>query len=206
MTGMSRKGDGLHRPAWSLALLLCLSSPALAGIVTFSPPSAFIIIPGEEIVFTLTLQATGPVTDINAADVVIGSEVPFDFAYSNEWLAAMELVTIPESVGFYPNDLLVGGLNATVGVGRSIELGTITVQTIGLGAGEYAIFVDTSVDEISGISRGLPGQEFVFEPLFGLGRIAIPEPSTLLLFGAAALVFGAVRVTGRRKASRIVLR
>jgi len=141
---------------------------------------------------TLTLQATGAVTDISAADVVIGSDsVPFTFVYSDEWLAAMSSVTIPASVGFYPNDWLVGGVSPTIGVGRSIELGTITLQMTGLMLGEYGIFVDSNLDGISGIARGLPGQEFVSEPLIGSALViyGVPEPGSAALLLAGVIGF-----------------
>lgn len=195
---------------WLIAgvvLAMPCGARAFAGTVTFSPE----VLPlwgGWTGRFTITLQATGEVDTISGADVVIVTDAnpdffDYEFAYSDEWLAAMEVVTpLTESVDFYPWGILVGGASADVGVGRSIVLGTLSITDLGIAAEADRIFVSGEIDGLSTLFRGLPGQEFVSEPLNGAGWIAfgVPEPGTACLLSVAAL--GLIQA-GRRSFRRL---
>lgn len=200
------------RSAWTISVMAgVMATPVFGGVVTFSP--GFLLFPpryGQSASFTLTLHATGDVDTINGADVLIGSssgpeKVTFEFAYSDEWLSAMTNVSSPIAAGYYGWDVLVGGSNPSSGVGRSIVLGTVTLSRGSFGfPWEGAIYVDSEYDDgISGIFRGLPGQEFVSEPLFGVGRFGIAEPGSLALLGVGVLCALRRRMTRVGAPSRI---
>ena len=189
---------------WVLPLLGGLARQAVGGIVTFSP-NFQAPVPGEVVRMTLTLVATGDVTTISGADVVIGShEVPFTFAYSDEWLGVMGRLPPPDPAGFYDGwDFFVGGSTPTIGVGSSIELGTVSIGTASLAEGVYTIEVNTDFDGFSDIFRGILGQPFVSEPLQGQGvfYVGVPEPATvgLLAWGVAAIARRRVTPALRRR-------
>lgn len=104
--------------------------------------------------------------------------------YSDDWNAAFSNVsTIAYDVGFYNQDVYVGGNNST-SVGTSLLLGTIAVGTDGLAAGTYDVTIDGYSDGISVL-----GLDTATESLSGSGSFTIvPEPMSLLLFLAAGLI------------------
>jgi hypothetical protein len=95
------------------------------------------------------------------------------FAYSAAWQSAFANVTPPApDTGFYPQDVFVGGNNAS-SVGRTILLGSATIDTTGLAEGPYAVRIDADLrpDRLSALS--LAG---VREDLSGVGVFAVVCP------------------------------
>lgn len=178
----------MRKVALSLGLVGFIATQSFAGSVLFSPSPQDGVIRGETVTFDLTLQAGGTVPTISGGDIVVGSSIPFSFAYSSAFTAAMPNITAPGPVGVYANDFLVGGSNPTTGAGASLLLGTVTVQTGGLADGTYTVEVNSDTDGFSNIFRGIPGNPFVSEGLSGSGSFTVvPEPATLSLLGLGVL-------------------
>ncbi len=152
------------------ACLLAVVVATLGATATFTPVGDTIVPPGTPVVFTVSV-AVQTMLGFDAADIVIGSDAASDvsFAYHAAWDIAFDRVTpATTDLGLYAQDVFVGG-NNSVSVGRSLSLGTVTVQTVGMIEGTYDVRIDADVGpDIS--SLVLAG---VHEDLAGRGSFTI---------------------------------
>lgn len=129
-------------------------SAALAGTATFTPIGATSVAPGTAVQWSVTVSAQ-TLAGIDAADIVIGTQQARDltFSYSPAWQSAFAQVTSPAyDTGFYAQDVFVGGNNST-SVGRTLSLGTVTIDTTGLVEGSYEVRIDADLrpDRVSAV-------------------------------------------------------
>jgi len=121
----------------------------------------------------------------NTADVVIGSHEAANvgFSFSSTWTSAFANVTTPAfDNGFYAQDVYVGG-NISASVGRSLLLGTVTIDTTGMAYGSHDVIINHTFDGVS--TLGLSGTP---EALNGLGTFAVTPPiPTISDWGAVTL-------------------
>lgn len=130
---------------------------ALGAIATFTPVGPTQVPPGTNVVFDVTVSVV-TLTEFNTADIIIGSNdaANVGFAYSAAWSAAFANVTSPQfAVGFYDQDVFVGGNNPTP-VGATLLLGTVTLTTTGMTSGTYQVMISNTIDGLSNL--GLDGQ------------------------------------------------
>jgi len=138
-------------------------SQSLAGTVTFTPVGATTVDAGTDVVMMLSVSAVN-LASFDAADIIIGSTDAADiaFVYDPAWTTAFSNTTTPIfDVGFYNQDVFVGGNNATP-VGSTLVLGTITINTTGMGGGSHQVVVDNAIDNFSrlalaGVTETLSG-------------------------------------------------
>lgn len=155
-----------------LAFLAC-NTAARAATATFTPVGPTTVDPGTDVTFEVTVSVAS-LGSFDTADVVIGSPTATDvaFSYDAAWTAAFANPTTPAfDNGFYPQDVFVGGNNATP-VGASLLLGTVTVNTTGLGGGLHTVLIDYAQDAVSAL--GLAGQP---ETLSGSGSFTVTGPA-----------------------------
>ncbi len=142
-----------HRAALVLLGLVC--QPALAATATFTPIGPVIVERGADVVFEVTVSVAS-LASFDAADVVIGSNSATDiqFVYDVNWTSAFSNTTPPSSdVGFYAQDVFVGGNNAS-SVGTTVVLGRVTIKTSNTISGNHVVAIDNSIDGISGLTLG----------------------------------------------------
>ncbi len=153
----------------SVAIFL---SPSLAATVTFTPIGATTVDAGTDIVMVLSVTAVN-LASFDAADIIIGSNDANDiaFTYDPAWTSAFSNTSTPLfDVGFYNQDVFVGGNNIT-SVGSTLVLGTITVNTTGMSGGLHQVVVDNAIDNFSRLA--LAG---VTESLSGSGSFQVIAP------------------------------
>jgi len=180
----------------SLVVVAFAATSAFGGLVSFGPeaPSGMIeVAEGTNgLVDVGLLGETLPGGQYELADLVIGSMTAgliLDFTYTTECEGVTDSRTPPliDAVGAYPSDAFVGfnNLYTTPLVGPSLNFGTLTLNTAGLGLGdEVTVLVDYGVDGMSRLGAGGVGEE-----LYGSGTVKIvPEPATLVLLGIGGLV------------------
>lgn len=136
---------------------LCLGiASALGATASFLPVAGTTVPPGTDVVFDIVVQV-GSLTSFDAADIVIGAPDAGEvlFTYAPEWDQAFLNITGPlNDVGFYPQDVFVGGNNPST-VGTSLRLGTVTLKTSGLAEGTYIVQISNTIDGgVSKLSRG----------------------------------------------------
>lgn len=176
--------------ALGLAFGLMAGSSAFAGLATFSPSPQDNIPEGTATV-SMDLTVTAEVLqNFDGADILLNSDVPFTFAYSDGFKAAANAFVldpgVPLNQGIRANDLYIAGLATTVGaLGTSINVGTVTFDSSALTPGTYSILVSSDADNgISFLGRG----GATTEGLTGSGSFTvIPEPASLGLLGLGAL-------------------
>ncbi len=170
--------------------LIGATTASLAATATFDPPLVEIQA-GTPALFDVYV-AVESLPAFDAADILIGSnEVPdLSFSYSPDWEAAMAGFVAPVTydIGTYGQDVFVGGFSIAGAIQGSLWVGTLTVETTGLAAGDYPIVVDGTADGMSRLTLAGNG-----ENLSGAGTVRIPEPATLAL-----LAFGAMVLSRRR--------
>ncbi len=182
------------RRVWSGAVaLLGIAAVSQAATATFSPP--LVEVPaGTPALFELYVAAES-LSAFDAADILIGSnDVPdLSFTYSPLWEAVMAgyVTPITYDSGTYGQDVFVGGFCMAGAIQGGLWVGTLTVETAGLPAGDYPIVVDGNADGMSRLT--LAGN---WEPLSGMGTVRIPEPASVGLLACGALMLS------RRKAGR----
>ncbi len=157
--------------ASTIAVILggLMSSSLWAGAVTFTPVGPTAVDAGTDIVMTLSVTSVS-LASFDAADIIIGSTDAADiaFVYDTAWTSAFSNVTTPAfDVGFYSQDVFVGGNNAA-SVGSTLVLGTITIDTTGMSGGSHQVVVDNATDGFSRLA--LAGMT---EPLTGAGIFQI---------------------------------
>jgi hypothetical protein len=132
------------------------ASFALGATATFLPLGSTTVPPGTDVKFDVVLSVA-TISAFDAADMVIGSHQATDvsLAFSAEWDAAFaNVIMVSDPLGFYPQDVFASG-NNTVSVGASLKLGTITLNTTGLGEGTYNVMISSAIDrDNSKLSRG----------------------------------------------------
>ncbi len=142
-----------------LLVFVTAVTAAWGATATFSPSEA-VVAAGDPAVFEVSV-AVDHVTlnEFQGVDLVIGWDQPgaITFSYSAEFRSAMTaFVADPPTYdeGYYTHDVYLGGASPTA-VGESIRLGTLTVETGGLPAGEYAVQVYVDVEAgLSALSLG----------------------------------------------------
>ena len=127
-----------------------------AAVATFTPVGATTVDAGTPLEFVLSVWVES-LGGFNTADIIIGApgSANVSFAYGSAWLSAFSTVTTPtEDVGFYSQDVFVGGNNAT-SVGAGLVVGLVTIDTTGMFGGTYTLKVDAALDGFS--TLGLDG-------------------------------------------------
>ena len=168
------------------SLLLMFSSTLSAGVAVFDPPSVFVG-PLVQVVMEITVEAQ-TLGNFDALQMVIFSDVPFDFSYSSEFLSA-DFVIPPQELDVIWDsqyELLVGGELSSPR--DSILLGSIAVPSVGLDVGAYPFTINSMQD--GGLSLLMRDNQF--EGIHGQGFMYIgqPEPGSIMLLLAGALVVG----------------
>lgn len=177
----------MRKVAGLLVLVGMVSSPALAGIATFATATPEVIVDSGAVVTMDMTVSVESLDGFNGVDALVGSEIPFSVDYNAASSVFANRAAIAAGNGIYTHDALLSANNTTL-VGNSVLLATITINTQGLGVGEYTVFVDGN-DGLSQLGRGISGSTPQFEPLNGIGRfsVVVPEPATLSLLGLGAL-------------------
>lgn len=187
-----RDGDWIElRPkSTSLVAALPLLLPCVvrAGIVSFTPETTEIVLGVDDPIVEIDVTlASVDSLQFDAFDIVIGTHsgaeiVSISLSLEMIYQQACKWGCYP--AGIYPSDLALGAFGF-LGLYTPFPIGTLTVDTSGLGPGTYEILVDADFD---GRSLAVYGLET--EPLYGVGTIQIiPEPTslTLLALGCFAI-------------------
>ena len=175
----------MNKVYYALVLLMLGGSPVLGAIATFDPPHVDNVLPGTDVLFSITVGVES-LSGFNWADVIIGiedSNAGITFQYSGAWNAAFANVSsITYDSGFYLHDAYAGGNNPT-SVGTSLLLGIVTIDTTNLLEGTYEVVIDGSFDSISAL-----GLDAETEVLAGSGTFTVvPEPAALSLLALGGL-------------------
>lgn len=148
----------------TVAATLSAVAIALGATATFTPVGPTTVTPGTEVRLTVNVSVES-LFGFDAADILIGSDDATDiaFSYSASWQTAFDNVTPPfTDNGLYAQDVFVGG-NNPFPVGSSLLLGTVVVDTTGMGEGTFnvridpAIVLEVSSLILSGTHEGLLG-------------------------------------------------
>jgi len=135
---------------------------ALGGTVTFTPTTPTVVAPGANVSFQVEI-AVQNLLAFSTADVIIGANSSNNvaFSYSFQWVFAFANVSpITQDIGFYTQDVFVGGNNATA-VGSQMILGIVTIDTTNMTDGCHLVQVNHVID-LNNSSMTLDGiQEFL---------------------------------------------
>ncbi len=146
----------MFRQSINLFVVLALSANlAVGGTVTFTPTTSTVVAPGVDVSYQVEL-AVESLSAFNTADVIIGADQSNDvsFSYSFQWLIAFSsgnISPITPDIGFYTQDVFVGGNNPT-SVGSQMVLGDVTIDTTNMVGGCYLVQVNRAVDSNSGLT------------------------------------------------------
>ena len=188
----------MKKLAGTLMIVAFASGSAFGGTVEFLNPSS-----GGSIL-ELTTNGAGTfdvwITEssnnpFNSVDIVFASDdLYFDagaWTFSEAFTDATHVwatSNTPNQIPGVRDEFKVGGVNLSGNViPLPIMVGTLTIiAPVNLGPGDYNVFVDASL-ETNGVSKvSAIGADP--DPLFGLGRVLVPEPTTLVLLGTGTVV------------------
>ncbi len=150
------------RGRWQFGFLAVLVAELMTAVsagaatATFTPVGATTVDAGVAMEYVVSVSVT-TLVGFNTADIIIGApgSTNITFAYSPTWLSVFSTVTPPtEDVGFYSQDIFVGGNNST-SVGPGLVVGIATIDTTGMFGGTYTVKVDAALDGFS--TLGLDG-------------------------------------------------
>ena len=173
-------------------VLALVTTSSFAATATFTPVGPTQVPAGTNVIFDVTVTV-GTLSGFDAADVVIGASNAFDlsFAYSAQWTSAFSTVSNPSfDVGFYPQDVFVGGNNPT-SVGTTKLLGTVTVDTTGLVDGVYQLRIDNATDSVSTLARAGSAEPLNGSVNFIVAAIPVPTAGTWGVVAMSLLVLTA---------------
>ena len=172
-------------------ILLAAASPLSAGLAIFDPPLTVIALGHPEVSIDITIQAE-ELPYFNSVDAVLVATDPivlaYNFEYAPEFMAAADSGVVGDYICVWcqENQWYAGGLSRrALGFGGSIPFGTVTIDTSYLALGEYDVYISSALDGGISALRTLSGGS---EPINGVARIIIPEPSTATLALAIAVL------------------
>jgi len=194
----------------AILVLLITTTSARAGMVLFDPPS-ITITPGTQSVSFSTRAVPESLASFDSVTVIFGSleGLELSFYYDPFLFVCLCIPPAPPAeVGIYA--ALTGGVGHDVGVGAnnlsanpwtSVTLGTLTVDTSGLAAGEVRqIIVDPELETgLLGSAASLVSSGYNQDPLRGSVTITVvPEPGIVGLMVVGMFV-GCVRRSRREE-------
>lgn len=130
----------------TVAATVLAGAVALGATAIFTPVGPTTVTPGTEVRLTVSVSVES-LNGFDAADILIGSDgaTDLDFVYSESWQTAFDNVTPPSADnGLYAQDVFVGGNNPSP-VGSSLLLGTVVVDTTGMGEGTFEVRIDPAI-------------------------------------------------------------
>lgn len=190
-------------------LVLLTSGLAQAGTVHFNPPSATITPGTQSVSFDVSVSwETLPTIDTLYVLVWGDYGANLNFAFAQSFLDSTLFPVPPPDEqllpcgfsGICPEQIGFGGNNFNPGWASPLLIGTLTVTTSALQAGDVdRIRVDpTEESELFGdpaIYVSLLGSGLMYEPLRGTVTITVvPEPATALIL----LILGGIGLASRR--------